>query len=147
MRGRVGAWVLGAAVGALASAGSAAATTFPVTRTDDPAVGTCTPVSCSLRQAVAAANANSGPDTVTLPPGTYTIGQPELNSSGPLALIGAGPAATVITGGRQTGPATLARAGVINSGANLAVMRLSMTGNSATTDDPATQSITIGAGA
>jgi CSLREA domain-containing protein len=54
---------------ALAGAPNAAAATFAVTRTDDPAPGACEPADCSLREAVLAANAGSGGDMIVLPAG------------------------------------------------------------------------------
>src|SRR5579862_4609572 len=69
---------LGLAVCFLASllAGSAAAATFVVDRTDDDASATaCTnmPNDCSLRGAIIAANAAGGADTVMVPAGTYNL--------------------------------------------------------------------------
>jgi CSLREA domain-containing protein len=49
---------------------SAAPTTYTVTKTADTADGTCSVADCSLREAVIAANANSGTDTINLPGGT-----------------------------------------------------------------------------
>ncbi|MBK8268691.1 MAG: hypothetical protein IPK83_10485 [Planctomycetes bacterium] len=46
---------------------------FVVTRTDDPAPDGCAPGDCSLREAVIAANAAAGADTITLPAGTFTL--------------------------------------------------------------------------
>ena len=61
-------WTLGA--GQLPTA---YATSYTVTRADDPAPGGCTPTDCSLREAVIAANTNPGPDTITLPADTYIL--------------------------------------------------------------------------
>ena len=59
--------LLGLAV-ALAAAPVAAAETYRVTRTGDPAPGACLPSDCSLREAVLAANASVGvADTIVLP--------------------------------------------------------------------------------
>src|SRR6266581_647290 len=63
-----------ALAGALAP--HAAATTFAVTRTDDPAPDPCAPSDCSLREAVLAADAGSGGDTITLPAGRYRLSIP-----------------------------------------------------------------------
>jgi CSLREA domain-containing protein len=49
---------------ALALTSSAFARTFTVTRADDPTPGACSPADCSLREAVAAANARQGADTI-----------------------------------------------------------------------------------
>ena len=61
-------WMLGA--GQLPTAYAAS---YTVTRGDDPAPDGCNPGDCSLREAVIAANANAGPDTITLPPDTYIL--------------------------------------------------------------------------
>lgn len=53
---------------------ASAATTFTITRTDDPAPGACAPNDCSLREAVLAANAGSGGDTIVLPAGHFGLG-------------------------------------------------------------------------
>lgn len=65
------AWL--AALTALAlTAAPAPAATFTVTRTDDGADGSCN-ADCSLRDAVIAANASDGPDTILLPAGRYDL--------------------------------------------------------------------------
>ena len=46
--------------------------TFTVTRTDDTSDGSCD-ADCSLREAVIAANAAPGADTVLLPAGSYDL--------------------------------------------------------------------------
>jgi RHS repeat-associated protein/CSLREA domain-containing protein len=51
-----------------ASSGSS----FVVTKTNDTNDGTCN-ADCSLREAVRAANATAGADTIIIPPGTYTL--------------------------------------------------------------------------
>jgi len=72
VRGVSGAMVVLAVASALLAARPAAAATFTVTRTDDPAPGACLPADCSLREAVIAANAAPG-STVNVPAGTFTI--------------------------------------------------------------------------
>lgn len=73
-------------VAALAMASPALATTYEVTRTDDPTPGGCKPKDCSLREAISAANARFGPDTVLLRGGkTYLeqlVGAEDANASG-----------------------------------------------------------------
>jgi CSLREA domain-containing protein len=55
-------------------AASALAKTYAPTRTDDPAPGKCKPGNCSLREAVNAANAHAGEDTIVLRRGaTYKL--------------------------------------------------------------------------
>jgi len=49
------------------------AASYRVTRFDDPAPSSCTPLACSLREAVLAANANPGVDRITLAAGTYAL--------------------------------------------------------------------------
>lgn len=56
-----------AAAAALAGGSPAAADTLEVTRHSDPAPGRCKPNDCSLREAILAANARPGRDTVVLP--------------------------------------------------------------------------------
>lgn len=102
---------LAAALGGalLLALGPAGATpqTFTVTKTTDTADGTCD-LDCSLREAVIAANANPGADTITLPPGTYqfTIGGWEdlsnggdLDLTGDVTISGAGAATTIVDAG------------------------------------------------
>lgn len=50
-----------------------AAATFVVTTTADPSPGSCDPQDCSLREAILAANAAPGADTILVPAGTYTL--------------------------------------------------------------------------
>jgi len=98
-------WTLGA--GQLPTAYAAS---YTVTRGDDPAPVGCTPTDCSLREAVIAANANPGPDTITLPPDTYILSIPgtgeDLAQTGDLDITesvninGAGPSTTIIDGDR-----------------------------------------------
>ena len=57
----------------LALAPGAGAATYTVTKADDTADGSCDS-DCSLREAVIAANANAGADTITLPAGAYRLG-------------------------------------------------------------------------
>jgi CSLREA domain-containing protein len=70
MRTRIG--VALAASVALAAAANAHATTFTVTRLDDPVPGTCDS-DCSLREAVLASNGGSGGDTIVLPRGLFRL--------------------------------------------------------------------------
>jgi CSLREA domain-containing protein len=52
--------------------GPALAAGFSVTKTTDTNDGACN-ADCSLREAIAAANAAAGADTITLPAGTYQL--------------------------------------------------------------------------
>lgn len=84
---------------------TAAPQTFTVTKTADTADGVCG-ADCSLREAISAANANPGADTIILPAGTYALtltttleddnADGDLDIRDDLTLIGAGAATTTI---------------------------------------------------
>src|SRR5439155_2998816 len=86
----------------------AAAATFTVTKTADTNDGNCD-TDCSLREAIIAANASPGMDTIIIPPGTYLLSIPgmeedaaatgDLDITDGLILTGAGAASTIIDGG------------------------------------------------
>lgn len=88
--------------------GIAHAATFTVTKTADTNDGTCD-ADCSLREAVIAANAAAGADTIDLPAGTYTLtipGNMESNSNTgdldikeSLTIAGAGAKETIVDAG------------------------------------------------
>ena len=90
------------------SAAHANAATFTVTKTADTNDGTCN-ADCSLREAVRAANAAAGADTITIPAGQYALtiaglddvaAQGDLDiQSGSLTINGAGAGQTVISSG------------------------------------------------
>lgn len=97
--------VLALAVGPVPSAQAA---TFTVTKTTDSADGACN-ADCSLREAIIAANAAAGADTINVPPGTYLLtlnmaGQEDASAEGDLditddvTLTGAGASTTVVDG-------------------------------------------------
>jgi CSLREA domain-containing protein len=107
-------------VALLTVAGGDAATThgaaFPVDSTSDavdanPGDGACATVAstCTLRAAIQEANALPGPDTITLPAGTYALTIPgraedaaatgDLDITDDVVITGAGRDATVIDGG------------------------------------------------
>ena len=72
----------------------ASATTLAVSKTADTNDGVCD-ADCSLREAISAANANPGPDTVLVPAGTYTLTIPNAggtnedgNATGDLDVTG-----------------------------------------------------------
>jgi CSLREA domain-containing protein len=85
------------------------ATTLTPTRFDDPSPDTCLPTDCSLREAVIAANANSGMDTIEVPAGSYSLtragAEEDAASTGDLditdsvTITGAGQSTTSIDGG------------------------------------------------
>jgi hypothetical protein len=96
--------ITAAAALVLALPATAGAETFQVTRSDDPAGGMCTPGSCSLREAVRAANDNGpGTDLVRARGGRYALTQGELRITGGLHLAGAGSRHTVIDPGPSPG--------------------------------------------
>ena len=105
---RRGSLVLSAALLGFALSAAAAAVTFPVTKTTDTADGVCD-ADCSLREAIIAANAAGGPDTITLPAGTYilTLAGPDsedasangdLDITSDVTITGAGSATTIVDG-------------------------------------------------
>ena len=89
---RIGAGVAVAVWIVLAGAPNAAAATFAVTRTDDPAPDACDPSDCSLREAVLAANALPGSDALLLPAGHFRLSIPgpgeNAGAAGDLDLTG-----------------------------------------------------------
>lgn len=90
-------------------AASSQAATFLVTKETDSADGSCDPGDCSLREAILAANANAGLDTVVLPAGTFLLSLPgeieygsltgDLDVTDDLDVTGAGDGMTIIDGG------------------------------------------------
>ncbi len=84
------------------------AATFTVTKTADTKDGTCA-ADCSLREAIIAANANAGADTINLPAGTYTLSiaganeniaaSGDLDIRADLTIVGGGDATTIVDGG------------------------------------------------
>ena len=90
----------------LVFAAPAAAAPFTVTRFDDPVPDACAAGDCSLREAIRAANASPGADTIALGAGTYLLQRPgtsdatalngDLDITDDLSLTGAGAGATTI---------------------------------------------------
>lgn len=76
----------------------ARAASYTVTKTADTDDGACNR-DCSLREAIAAANARRSHDTIRLPAGTYALTLGELAIASDLRLRGAGAAATIVDGG------------------------------------------------
>ncbi len=82
---------------------------FTVTRFDDPVPGACAAGDCSLREAIRAANAAPGADSIALGAGTYLLSEVgtdegvalngDLDILDDLTLTGAGIATTTIDGG------------------------------------------------
>ena len=98
---------LGVTTSALVVIGDSETTVLTVTKSADTNHGACETTDCSLREAVIAANAYPGPNTIILPAGVYTLSLPganefaaatgDLNINGDLTLQGATSATSVIT--------------------------------------------------
>jgi CSLREA domain-containing protein len=84
-----------------AAASAASATTFTVNKQADTADGACDS-DCSLREAITAANANVGADTVAVPPGTYHLtiagAGEDANATGDLDFTDPNGASTTVVG-------------------------------------------------
>ena len=89
----------------MALAGTAHAAPFTVTKTADTNDGSCAPGNCSLRDAVIAANAAAGADTINVPAGHFTLtgaagedaaASGDLDLTGDVTIAGAGAANTTI---------------------------------------------------
>src|SRR4051795_5851776 len=115
----------------LALAGPAAANTFNVTTTDDD-IGSCDPGDCSVREAIAAADANSGEDTVNIPAGHYLLTNGELftdASADVLNIVGHSARDTILDADGQSR--------VLDAfDGNVNVSHLTITGGVAPGDDP-----------
>ena len=80
---------------------SASANTYVVDKTtDDPGTDACTGAAndCSLRSAITTANANAGPDVITLPAGTFTLTKDQQEITQAVTITGAGARSTVVDG-------------------------------------------------
>ncbi|MGH3090651.1 MAG: choice-of-anchor Q domain-containing protein, partial [Rubrobacteraceae bacterium] len=105
-RGAMLAGVAFVALVSLAMASPAWAATFAVTKTADTNDGACD-ADCSLREAVIAANAAPGADTITVPAGTYVLtiqgadedasATGDLDVNGEVTINGAGADATTVS--------------------------------------------------
>jgi CSLREA domain-containing protein len=139
----------------LALAGTASAdTTFTVSKIDDTADGVCD-ADCSLREALAAADAAPGEDTVNVKAGHYslTLGELALNSEDTIHIVGAGARSTIVDAGGQfrvlnvkdgtvflegmtiTGGKALGQGGgIFFDGFDLRLNHVAVVGNTATAD-------------
>jgi hypothetical protein len=103
MRNRTSILVLLGTAGALLAADPARAAGFTVNATVDHAEDACesSPGDCTVRDAIAAANAAPGADTITIPAGTYGLSAGALRITGPVTISGRAatpPAATIDAG-------------------------------------------------
>jgi|CXWL01.1.fsa_nt_gi CSLREA domain-containing protein len=102
---------LGAGAQAASVLPSAPLATFTVSKTADTNDGTCN-ADCSLREAIGAANALAGADSIVLPAGTFqltianagglnddTNAQGDLDVNGALTITGAGAGTTIVSAG------------------------------------------------
>ncbi len=113
------------------------ALTFTVTKVVDTFDGVCDS-DCSLREAISAANASPGADTIVLPAGTYDLSidgfNEDLNASGDLdirdsvTITGAGAAVTIV---RQT---IGDRVFHVHSGVSVVLENLTITGGFVSSD-------------
>jgi CSLREA domain-containing protein len=134
--------VLFSTLAVLLPAASASATTFIVTKPTDTNDGACTASNCSLRDAIIASNAASGPNTISLHAGHYRLTLPgtnehaaatgDLNITKSVTINGPGAASTTID---ATG---IDRIFEILSGANLTVSGVTLTGGIAVPFTPGT---------
>jgi hypothetical protein len=82
----------------LAGASPAAAETFTVAGTTD-VTGPCDATTCaSIRQALAAAEGTSGPDTIRVPAGDFQLTQGALTVDSAVTIVGAGARDTIVHG-------------------------------------------------
>ncbi|MDQ3933711.1 MAG: hypothetical protein M3340_03675 [Actinomycetota bacterium] len=103
--------LLAAAIAVLVLPSAASAATFDVTKTDDDT--SCTPGDCSLRGAIADANASAGADTINVPAGHYVLSiagtgedtgaDGDLDVLGETTIQGAGSGATIVDAGGDSG--------------------------------------------
>ena len=116
----------------LALAGTASANTFNVTTTDDD-IGACDPGDCSIREALAAADANPGEDTVNVPAGHYLLQHGQLvtdpDDSATLNFVGHSARDTIIDANGQS------RVYYVNEG-TVNLSHMTITGGVAPGDDP-----------
>jgi hypothetical protein len=109
---------------------NAAASTWQVTTTSDPASGTSCPLAtdCSLRQAIS--QAVDG-DVISVPSGHYTLNGHELLINASITIAGAGAGSTTIDGGGASRVFHVDN-GAIESTATLTLENMTVTGGSVT---------------
>jgi CSLREA domain-containing protein len=128
-----------AVLGTLALPAAAQATTFTVTTVADSPVGDddCLVAACTLRQAITAANASFGLDTVRVPAGSYVLANGQLESTEGLVLGRSGAGTVTIDAGGQSRALLL-------SGPT-AISDMTITGGAAT-DSPTDPAVARGGG-
>jgi CSLREA domain-containing protein len=89
---------MGLLVGIATLACNVEAATFTVTTTADTPGGVCDAASCTLREAILAADLTPGADDVNVPAGNYVLMLGQLDISDDLTVTGAGAGSTVIDG-------------------------------------------------
>ena len=118
---------------------AAQATTFDVTRLDDPASRPCTPGDCSLRGALDRANAAPDRDLITLPAGTIRLTLPEASLGGDSNAdgdLGVAPGTTLEIAGAGMGATSIDAGGAFRVlravNATVAIRDLTIAGGRAT---------------
>ncbi|HEX5910089.1 MAG TPA: choice-of-anchor Q domain-containing protein [Thermoleophilaceae bacterium] len=109
---------------------------FTVNTTTDaaPVANACVSVpSCSLREAIVAANANPDADVITVPGGTYTLTQGTLTVTNPVTIDGAGARSTTVDGNDASRVFTINNSGTITT-----ITGLTVTGGNADATAPVT---------
>src|SRR3982751_1029354 len=108
---------------ALGGASVASAITYTVhTTADTNNAGGCTTITtCSLREAVAAVNAGTGGDTISIPSGHYVLTAGELAVNQRTTITGAGARTTIIDGGGTD------RIFNLNTGITVSIGKLTLT--------------------
>ena len=93
---------MGLLAGIAALAGGVGAATFTVTTTADTPGGVCDVASCTLREAIAAANTNPGADDIDLPAGNYVLALGQLDISDDLTVTGVAPVGNSVINGNAS---------------------------------------------
>jgi CSLREA domain-containing protein len=106
----------------LLACGPLDAATYTVTRSDDPAPDACAAGDCSLREAVAAANASPDDDRIDLPSALHQLALGQLDVTGTLDIVGTGLDTSTVRGDGLAGVFEVA------AGANLRLRDLAIDG-------------------
>jgi hypothetical protein len=114
-------------VALLACAAPAAADTFVVDTTND-ATGSCSPTSCSIRQAIVSSGETPGPDTIQIPAGEYTLTNGPLQVTTAVTIAGASASETFINAAQNSRVFRI-------SGTSVSISHLTMANGVATAAD------------